>query len=252
MKYRLAGLIVTATLITGCASSSHHAQQGRSDPLEGFNRAMFNLNYNVLDPYLLRPVALVWRNYVPQPARNGLVNFTANLEEPASMLNAFLRGNPYQGMIHFNRFFLNTLFGMGGLLDIASMANPKLAREQSRRFGGTLGHYGVGYGPYVHLPIYGSFTLREDGGNWADKLYPVLSYLTFWMSVGKWGIEGIESRAQLIESEAMLRNASDPYLLMREAYFQRRDFLAQEGSTQPAENPNAKAIEADLGDIDSQ
>ncbi|VTR48033.1 Probable phospholipid-binding lipoprotein mlaA precursor [Serratia fonticola] len=35
---------------------------------------------------------------------------------------------------------------MGGLIDVAGMANPKLAREEPRRFGGTLGNYGVGYG----------------------------------------------------------------------------------------------------------
>lgn len=115
------------------------------------------------------------RDYVPQPARNGLSNFTSNLEEPAVMANYFLQGNPYQGMVHFTRFFLNTLLGMGGLMDVAGMSNPKLQREEPHRFGSTLGHYGMGYGPYVQLPFYGSFTLREDGGDMADTLYPVLS-----------------------------------------------------------------------------
>ena len=106
------------------------------------------------------------------------------------MVNAFLKGDPYRGMIHFNRFFLNTLLGMGGLIDVAGMANPKLAREEPNRFGSTLGHYDVGYGPYVMLPGYGSFTLRDEGGDFADTLYPMLSYLTFWMSAGKWVVEG--------------------------------------------------------------
>lgn len=251
MNFRLTGLAFATVLLVGCASSSGHDQQGRSDPLEGFNRAMFDFNYNVVDPYVLRPVAVAWRDYVPTPARNGLNNFTANLEEPASMVNEFLRGNPYQGMIHFNRFFLNTLLGMGGLIDVAGMANPKLSREAPRRFGGTLGNYGVGYGPYVHLPLYGSFTLREDGGNWADSAYPVLSYLTFWMSAGKWVVQGIETRAQLLDSDALLRNSADPYLMMREAYFQRHDFLARGGKLKAQENPNAKEIQGDLDEIDS-
>ncbi|MFC0225306.1 phospholipid-binding lipoprotein MlaA [Serratia aquatilis] len=251
MNFRLTGLAFATVLLVGCASSSSNDPQGRSDPLEGFNRAMFNFNFNVMDPYVLRPVAVAWRDYVPTPARNGLSNFTSNLEEPASMVNEFLRGNPYQGMIHFNRFFLNTLLGMGGLIDVAGMANPKLAREAPRRFGGTLGSYGVGYGPYVHLPVYGNFTIREDGGDWADSVYPVLSYLTFWMSAGKWVVEGIETRAQLLDSDGLLRNSSDPYLMVREAYFQRHDFLANGGRLQAQENPNAKAIEGDLDEIDS-
>ena len=177
MKLRLSALALGTTLLVGCASSGTD-QQGRSDPLEGFNRTMYNFNFNVLDPYIVRPVAVAWRDYVPQPARNGLSNFTGNLEEPAVMVNYFLQGDPYQGMVHFTRFFLNTILGMGGFIDVAGMANPKLQRTEPHRFGSTLGHYGVGYGPYVQLPFYGSFTLRDDGGDMADGFYPVLSWLT--------------------------------------------------------------------------
>ena len=252
MNFRLTGLALAATVLVGCASSADTQPQGRSDPLEGFNRTMYNFNFNVLDPYIVRPVAVVWRDYVPQPARNGLSNFTSNLEEPASMVNNFLQGDPYQGMVHFTRFFLNTLLGMGGFIDVAGMANPKLQRVEPNRFGTTLGHYGVGYGPYVQLPAYGSFTIREDGGEWVDDLYAPLSWLTWWMSVGKWTLEGIETRAQLLDSEGLLKQSSDPYILVREAYFQRHDFLANGGKLTPQENPNASSIQDDLKDIDSQ
>ncbi|RWR01263.1 ABC transporter permease [[Pantoea] beijingensis] len=252
MNYRLTGLALASVLLVGCASSTNSDEtQGRSDPLEGFNRTMFDFNYNVLDPYVLRPVAVAWRDYVPTPARTGLGNFMSNLDEPAAMVNSFLRGDPYRGMVHFNRFFLNTLLGMGGFIDVAGMANPKLAREEPQRFGGTLGSYGVGYGPYVELPAYGSFTLREDGGDYVDTLYPALSWLTFWMSAGKWVLEGVETRAQLLDSDAILRNSADPYAFVRNAYFQRHDFLARGGKLKPQENPNAAAIEGDLNDIDS-
>ena len=189
MKLRLSALALGTTLLVGCASSGTD-QQGRSDPLEGFNRTMYNFNFNVLDPYVVRPVAVAWRDYVPQPARNGLSNFTGNLEEPAVMVNYFLQGDPYQGMVHFTRFFLNTILGMGGFIDVAGMANPKLQRTEPHRFGSTLGHYGVGYGPYVQLPFYGSFTLRDDGGDMADGLYPVLSWLTWPVSVGNGRLKG--------------------------------------------------------------
>ncbi|WP_410016760.1 phospholipid-binding lipoprotein MlaA [Sodalis sp. C49] len=253
MNYRLSGLALASVLLLGCASDkTDPSSQQRSDPLEGFNRTMFDFNYNVLDPYVVRPVAVAWRDYVPKPARNGLGNFLSNLEEPASMVNYFAIGKPYEAMIHFNRFFLNTLLGMGGLIDVASMANPKLAKEQPRRFGSTLGTYGVGYGPYVVLPGYGSFTPREDLGGAVDNFYPVLSYLTWWMSAGKWVFEGVETRAQLLDSDSLLRNSADPYALVRAAYFQRHDFLASGGRLKPQENPNAQAIQGDLKDIDSQ
>lgn len=191
------------------------------------------------------------RDYVPQPARNGLSNFTGNLEEPAVMVNYFLQGDPYQGMVHFTRFFLNTLLGMGGFIDVAGMANPKLQRVEPHRFGSTLGHYDVGYGPYMQLPFYGSFTLRDDGGDMVDTLYRYC--LADWpLSIGKWTVEGIETRAQLLDSDGLLRQSSDPYIMVREAYFQRHDFIANGGKLKPEENPNAKDIQDDLKEIDSE
>ncbi|SVH83769.1 lipoprotein, VacJ family [Shigella flexneri] len=44
MKLRLSALALGTTLLVGCASSGTD-QQGRSDPLEGFNRTMYNFNF---------------------------------------------------------------------------------------------------------------------------------------------------------------------------------------------------------------
>jgi len=252
MNYRVMGVALASVLLFGCASSQTADEpQGRSDPLEGFNRSMFNFNYNVLDPYVVRPVAVAWRDYVPMPARSGLSNFLGNLSEPSTMVNYFIEGKPHKAMIHFNRFFLNTILGMGGFIDVAGMANPALAKEEPRRFGSTLGNYGVGYGTYVTLPGYGSFTPREDVGGMVDDLYAPLSWLTWWMTAGKWALEGVETRAQLLDSDAILKNSKDPYAFVRAAYFQRHDFLASDGKLLPQENPNAAAIQGDLDDIDA-
>lgn len=253
MNYRLTGLALASVLLVGCASSNNaNDPQGRSDSLEGFNRTMFDFNYNVLDPYVVRPVAVVWRDYVPAPARTGLGNFLSNLDEPSSMVNYFIEGNPYKAMVHFNRFFLNTLLGMGGFIDVATMANPKLAKEEPRQFGSTLGHYGVGYGTYVVIPGYGSATPREDIGGLVDDVYPPLSWLTWWMSPVKWALEGVETRAQLLDSDAILSNSRDPYAFVRAAYFQHHDFLASDGKLTPQTNPNAAAIQDELNDIDAE
>lgn len=254
MFYRLTSLILASFILAGCASSKpdSEASDQRGDPFESFNRSMFNFNYNVLDPYVVRPVAVAWRDTVPAPARTGISNFLGNLEEPASMVNSILAGDGRQAGIHFTRFFLNSILGLGGFIDVAGKANPELARQVPRRFGSTLGHYGVGYGPYVELPAYGSFTLREDGGDYVDTLYPILGWLTWPMSIAKWTLGGIETRAQLLDSDALLKQQSDPYSFVRNAYFQRHDFLASGGNLKPEDNPNASAIQDDLKDIDSQ
>ena len=76
---------------------------------------MYNFNFNVLDPYIVRPVAVAWRDYVPQPARNGLSNFTGNLEEPAVMVNYFLAGRPLSGDGPLYPLFPEYHFGNGRL-----------------------------------------------------------------------------------------------------------------------------------------
>lgn len=75
MKLRLSALALARRCLWAAPASGE--QTGRSDPLEGFNRSMYSFNYNVLDPYVVRPVAVAWRDYVPQPARNGLVTLPA-------------------------------------------------------------------------------------------------------------------------------------------------------------------------------
>lgn len=252
MSFLLSSVTFTSGLLLGCTTHRDKDNQNWSDPLVSFNRTMFNFNYNVLDPYLVRPAAVAWRDYVPKPARNGLSNFLTNLEEPATMANYFLKGKPYKAMVHFNRFFLSTLLGMGGLIDVALMANSNLAKEEPRRFGSTLGNYGIGYGLYVQLPGYGHFTLREDVGSLVDDFYPILSYLTWWMSAGKWILEGLETRAQLLDSDSLLCNSQDPYATMRAMYFQRHDFLASDGVLTLQEHSNASMIQENLHSIDTQ
>lgn len=133
-------------------------------------------------------------------------------------------GNGNMAMVHFNRFWLNTTLGLVGLIDIASAA--EIQKPDSKSFGDALGHYGVGNGPYFMLPGYGPWTLRE-AGDFVDGLYMPLSYLNFWQGLGKWGLEGMESRVQLISQEPMLEASPDPYVLTRDVYLQRQDFKAE-------------------------
>lgn len=115
------------TFLVGCSSapddSSPHSQV--NDPLESFNRQMWTINYDYLDPYVVRPVSLFYVGYVPKPVRSGIANFLSNLDEPASMVNNLLMGNGTKAVDHFNRFWINTSFGLLGLIDIASEAGIK-------------------------------------------------------------------------------------------------------------------------------
>ncbi|MEI8595112.1 MlaA family lipoprotein [Photobacterium sp. Hal280] len=220
------------------------------DPFEGFNRAMWTVNYDYLDPYFVRPVSLAYVDYVPSPVRTGLRNFLSNLEEPANMLNSFLMQEPEKAVDHFTRFWINSIFGLGGLIDIAAAADIPPPGEQA--FPDTLGYYGVGNGPYFMIPAYGPLTLREGIGDRVDALYFPLNLLTFWQSVGKWALEGMEDRAKLVAQEPMLNNSPDPYAFTRDAYIQYKNFRAAGGESEPAQPQNEEYLDDFLDEIDSE
>lgn len=222
-------IVAIATAVTaGCAS--HNESGERNDPLQGFNRAMWNVNYNYLDPYILRPVAQGWRDYVPAPVKTGVMNFTSNLDEPMSFVNRLLEGNFKQAMVHFDRFWINSVFGLAGFIDIASASKP-LRKQENREFGDMLGHYGMGTGSYVVLPGYGAATPRQDIGHLVDMTYPMLSLLGPW-GLLKWGIQGVDKRASVLDQDALLKQAQDPYVTYREAYFQNLQFKVSDGKAE--------------------
>lgn len=222
-------LITTLLMLSGC-SSSLKEDGARQDPFEGFNRAMWKVNYEYLDPYILEPVAKGWRDYVPSPIKTGLVNFTNHLDEPASFVNRLLEGEGRKAMVHFNRFWFNSVFGLGGLIDFASQTKDLKLDNGRRTFGDTLGSYNVPTGAYLMLPAYGPATPRQDLGGLVDSTYPVLSLLATPWSIAKFTVQGIDKRASLIEQQALLKQSQDPYTTFRETYFQHLEFKVKDGN----------------------
>lgn len=220
--------------LTAC-TASFKEDGTRNDPLEGFNRAMWKVNYEYLDPYVLEPVAKGWKEYVPSPIKTGLINFTNNLDEPASFVNRLLEGEGEKAMIHFTRFWFNSIFGLGGLIDFASMTNDLKIDNGRRTFGDTLGRYNVPTGTYVMLPAYGPATPRQDLGGIVDTTYPVLSLIATPWSLAKTAVQGVDKRAALLGQEAMLKQSQDPYATFREAYFQNLEFRVRDGKVEEKE-----------------
>ncbi|EGR1510717.1 MlaA family lipoprotein [Vibrio vulnificus] len=203
------------------ASGQHHYE---GDPFESFNRSMWTINYDYLDPYIVRPVSLAYVEYTPGPVRVGVANFLSNLDEPSSMVNNIIMGNGQRAVDHFNRFWINSTFGLLGLIDIASAAG--ITKHDEKAFSDAVGHYGVGNGPYLMIPGYGPYTVREVTDT-VDGMYVPLVYLNFWAGLGKWALEGMEKRALLVNQEGQLEASPDPYALTREVYLQRQAFKAE-------------------------
>ncbi|MDP8042287.1 MlaA family lipoprotein [Pasteurella atlantica] len=248
-KKNLKQWLVAFAMISLTACSSIDPETGaRKDPLEGFNRAMWAVNYKVLDPYILKPVAKGWRDYMPSPIKTGLTNVSSNLAEPASFLNRLLQGDVEKAVVHLNRFLINSTFGLGGLIDFASSSEP-LKLKEVRTFSHTLGKYGMGDGPYIMLPILGPKSPRDLLSE-VDYTYPILSLLTFPATIGKKVVDGVDQRAKLLEQDEILKQSQDPYIIVREAYFQHKNFELRDGKPKQEEVKERQFSEAELEGID--
>ncbi|MGD9772630.1 MlaA family lipoprotein [Diaphorobacter sp.] len=215
---RCAALLLGAALAGGCASGP---QSHPADPFEPFNRGMYQFN-DSLDKAVLKPVATAYRDATPQPVRTGVGNFFANLGDAWSFVNNLLQWRGLEAYESLVRFSTNTVFGLGGVLDIASEAGIERHKQD---FGLTLGRWGVPTGPYLVLPFLGSSTVRDTAalpvdfylGDGVDRIgdIPLRNSLL--------GLRLVDTRASLLSAGSVLDAAAlDPYSFTRDVYLQVR------------------------------
>ncbi|HRP20784.1 MAG TPA: VacJ family lipoprotein [Alicycliphilus sp.] len=216
---RVAALALGAALLGGCASGPH---ANPADPFEPYNRGMTTFNDNV-DKAVLKPVATLYRDATPQPLRTGVGNFFANLGDAWSFVNNLLQLRPLEAYDSMVRFSVNSVLGLGGVLDIASEMGVERHRQD---FGLTLGRWGVPTGPYLVLPLLGPSTVRDTAalpvdymvGDLVDHVHdvPVRNSL--------YGLRFIDKRAQLLGATTVLDEAAlDPYSFTRDVYLKLRN-----------------------------
>ena len=124
------------------------------------NRKTTEFN-DAVDGVLFKPVATVYRDITPDPVRTGVNNFFENLRDVWSFINASLQLRPREAAENFLRFNVNTVFGVGGIFDVASDMGIERTRLD---FGQTLGRWGVPSGPYLVLPLFWSVDLAGCRG----------------------------------------------------------------------------------------
>jgi phospholipid-binding lipoprotein MlaA len=203
------------------------------DPIEPFNRAVFKFN-QVLDTFLLRPVAKGYVTVVPEFGRDRVHNVLTNLNEPVDMLNGFFQGKPERGFTSLWRFIINSTLGVAGLFDFAGH-NFGLARIDED-FGQTMGHYGAGSGFYLVLPVIGPSSARDTVGLVADILSNPLNYIDDDRYIyGRIGLTIVDSRSQNLDLlDEIYRTSVDPYATIRSGYLQRRAALVRDNEPRGA------------------
>jgi phospholipid-binding lipoprotein MlaA len=202
----------------------------RVDPWEKTNRGLFLVG-GALDVALIRPVAIFYKHATPRPAREGVHNVIANLDEPSAFINHVLQLRPAPAAGTLGRFVLNSTVGIGGLFDVASGAGLP---ERGTNFGRTLARYGVRRGPYVFVPVLGPSTVRDSAGGVVDIFLDPFFYIRFDGSgyfVGSRAVlAAVDARAAADPAlKAITQNATDPYAALRSAYLQNARFMENGG-----------------------
>ncbi|AGW92168.1 VacJ family lipoprotein [Cupriavidus sp. DF5525] len=221
---------LAAAVLAGCATGPNANPR---DPLEPFNREVAKINED-FDKGILRPVAEVYADYMPTPVQRAVENFFSNVSDVYSAVNNLLQGKPTRAAEDSMRVAMNSVLGIGGLIDIATPAGLPKYKED---FGQTLGVWGVPQGPYLVLPLFGPSTVRDTGGMLVDRQFDPSAYLyPVSLRNSLTGVRIVAGRAQLLGASNLLEQAAlDKYSFLRDSYLQRRQYLVYDGNPPEAE-----------------
>ena len=215
-----------ASVLVGCA-----ATPSRVDPLEPFNRAMFEVN-DVAEKVVIKPVVSAYTTVIPSPVRTAVSNVFGNIEDLFSAVNGLLQGKTDKAGNDLGRVMVNTLWGLGGLIDVATDAGIERGNED---FGQTFGAWGIGQGPYLFIPFFGPTTIR-DGSGFLIRVAagPVGFIPDVPVRNSLYGVGYVDLQAQAKEARAVVDTAAlDRYRFIRNAYLQKRRYDVFDGEPPP-------------------
>ncbi|MEI9983955.1 MAG: VacJ family lipoprotein [Aliidongia sp.] len=237
-----AASLICALSLGACSGtpSSDGPAADNNDPYESFNRKMWDVDL-ALNDYLLTPVARGYRWATPDFAQTAVANALRNLKSPAILANDLLQGNTKRAGQTLTRIWLNTLIGLGGLIDVAADQNLPFHEND---FGATLGAWGVPSGPYLVLPLLGPSDPRDGSGYGVDSI--LFDPFSIKMNAAniksanyyRFGIDTVSGAAgRLDETEELRKSSLDFYAAIRSLYQQKR---AADVAT--AKNPEAPSV----------
>jgi phospholipid-binding lipoprotein MlaA len=218
---RVAAIGVCAAALGGCATTG--GPTTKADPFEPWNRSMFEV-HEAIDGTFIRPAIKAYIDVVPEPIRLVVTNFFGNIDDLFSAVTGLAAGRFDQAGHDLGRVIVNTLAGIGGLIDVASSADiPKGKFDYGLMFGA----WGIPQGPYLFVPLLGPTTVR-DGTGWVARAFTgPISYIPDVPTRNiLYGAAAVDLRAQVEPTwELVDKAAIDRYTFVRRSYLQRRDYL---------------------------
>jgi phospholipid-binding lipoprotein MlaA len=229
-------VVAAAALLSGCATHDTGATDVW-DPLEVPNRFIFAINQTV-DMIAFRPLAVTYRDWMPEAGKRGVHNVLENLGEPVTAINEVALGTPGRAGKTLGRFIVNSTIGLAGLFDVATRLGLEKTKEDA---GKTIGYY-AGVEPenggfYLMLPLIGPSNARDAVGMVADATLDPFSIVTFsisstagWIYAGsRYGATAIDVRTRTMYAlDDLQKNSVDFYAALRSAYTQQRAELIRQ------------------------
>ncbi len=197
------------------------------------NRKVASFN-ELVDNAVVKPVAKGYVYVTPALVREGVGNFFSNLEEVWNTANNVLQFKGRAAAESWMRFSINSVFGLGGIFDLATDMGLERHKED---FGQTLGVWGVPTGPYLVLPLLGPSTLRDTAALPIDMQGSMLNAVPHSGDRDRlYGLGLVDKRASLLRASALLDEAAlDKYTFTRDFYLDARRSAVFDGN--PPELP---------------
>jgi phospholipid-binding lipoprotein MlaA len=243
-KWIFTAALSVSFILTGCTKSTLN----KRDPYEKFNRSIFAFN-TAFDHGVFRPAARVYMMGLPSPVRQGIGNAFTNASEVAGLPNDVFQGKMHFFLHDLMRIVINTTLGIGGLIDVATTLGFE---HHHQGYAATLAYYSPkGYqSPYLVLPFLGPFTFQTAGG----MLPGFYAEPVAWIGSDAWRytlVAGylVSKRTDFMDANAIIDDAFDPYVLVRNAFFQRND--RRIATTLYERRPGDKLPEKEGGDSEA-
>ena len=192
------------------------------DPWEGFNEKMFTFNREVLDRFLLKPIA-TGRDFIfPDMVQRGFRNMFDNIDVVRRVVNNSLQLKFTGAATELARFTINSTIGLVGFFDVAKDGFGIEQRDEDT--GQTFGVWGAGPGPYLVLPFLPPATVRDSIGYLFDgAMFPPSYFIPWWGTIAGTFTETVNERSlNLDRFERVAESTVDLYGAVRNAYLQRR------------------------------
>jgi phospholipid-binding lipoprotein MlaA len=213
-----------------------------NDPAEPTMRAVFGVN-KALDSVILKPVAKLYKDIVPDVGKRGVFNFLNNLRSPVIFANDVLQGELARAGTTLARFIINSTVGILGFADQATGMGLPYHNED---FGQTLAVWGIPEGMYIVLPVFGPSNPRDAVGLAVDFLVDPINWWASntnndWVPFARSAVRAVNARARNYDLiEDLQKHSLDFYAAVRSLYRQRRADAIRNGL--PSANMPAPGI----------